>query len=164
MDAGSRGNPTTCFVARPQHPVVNFPAIDLVNNINNRQRPMHQFYRWEMVFNLLRAVTGRKPRSLNHLPLTRRYAVQIADDNENLNPEGQRTSPWLQSLSWFTGSCKVCLLECLQGVILRNRKRHLEAARWHTDLVCKREKQADHIGVMAAAVLARAKDGNHEAP
>jgi len=68
----------------------------------------------------------------------------------------------LQSLSRITGSWKVCFLECLQGVILRNEMRHLEAARWHTDLVLKREKQADHIGMRAAAVLARAKDGNDE--
>ena len=34
--------------------------------------------------------------------------------------------------------------------------RHLEAARGHTDLVLKREKQADRIGMMAAAVLAGA--------
>jgi hypothetical protein len=40
--------------------------------------------------------------------------------------------------------------------------RHLEAARWHKDLVLKREKQADHIGMRAAAVLARSKDGNDE--
>jgi hypothetical protein len=30
---------------------------------------------------------------------------------------------------------------------------HLEAARWHTDLVLKREKLADRIGRRAAAVL-----------
>jgi hypothetical protein len=94
-----------------------------------------------MAFDLLQAFTGRKPRSLDHLPLTWRYAV-----------EGQRTIQ-----SW-----KVFFLECLQGVILRNGMRHLEAARWHTDLVLKREKQADHIGMRAAAVLARAKDGNDE--
>jgi hypothetical protein len=87
-----------------------------------------------------------------------------ADEKEHLNPEGQRTIRRLHSLSWLTDPWKVRLLECLQGVILRNRKRHLEAARWHTDLVCKREKQADHIGTMAAAVLARAKDGNDETP
>ena len=83
-----------------------------------------------------------------------------ADDKEHLNREGQRSNQW--SLSWLTGSWKVYLLECLQAVILRNRKRHLEAVGWHTDLVRKREKQADHIGMMAAAVLARAKDGNDE--
>ena len=87
-----------------------------------------------------------------------------ADKKERLNPEGQRTIHWLHSLSWLTGPWEVRLLECLQGVILRNRKRHLEAARWHTDLVRKREKQADHIGLMAAAVLARATDGNDETP
>jgi hypothetical protein len=104
-----------------------------------------------MAFNLLQAFTGRKPRSLDHLPLTWRYTV-----------EGQRTIPSLQSLSRLTGSWKVFFLECLQGVILRNGMRHLEAARWHTDLVLKREKQADQIGMRAAAVLARAKDGNDE--
>ena len=35
-----------------------------------------------MVFDRLQASTGRKPRSLDHLPLTRRYAVRIADDKE----------------------------------------------------------------------------------
>jgi hypothetical protein len=89
-----------------------------------------------MTFDLLQAFTGRKPRSLDHLPLTWRYTV-----------EGQRTIQSLQSLSRLTGSWKVCFLE---------------AARWHTDLVLKREKQADHIGMRAAAVLARAKDGNDE--
>jgi hypothetical protein len=92
----------------------------------------------EMNFNLLQGVTGRKPGSLDRL----------------------RTIPRLPSLSWLPGSWEVRLLERLQGVILRNRKRHLEAALWHTDLVRKREKQADHIGIMAAAVLARAQDGN----
>jgi hypothetical protein len=115
-----------------------------------------------MDFNLLQAFTGRKPRTLDHLPLTRRYAVRIASDNAHLNDEGQRTIPSLQTLSRLTGSWKVCFLECLQGVILRNGMRHLEAARWHTDLVLKREKQADHIGMRAAAVLARSKDGNDE--
>jgi hypothetical protein len=115
-----------------------------------------------MDFNLLHAVTGRKPRSLDHLPLTWRYAGRIAGDKERLNNEGQRTIPSLQSLSRLTGSWKVCFLECLQGVILRNGMRHLETARWHTDLVLKREKQADHIGMRAAAVLARTKDGNDE--
>jgi hypothetical protein len=104
-----------------------------------------------MTFDLLQAFSGRKPRSLDHLPLTWRYTV-----------EGQRTIQSLQSLSRLTGSWKVFFLECLQGVILRNGMRHLEAARWHTDLVLKREKQADHIGMRAAAVLARAKDGNDE--
>ncbi len=65
-------------------------------------------------------------------------------------------------LSRLTGYWKVYFLECLQSVILRNGMRHLEAARWHKDLVLKREKQADHIGMSAAAVLARAKDGNDE--
>jgi hypothetical protein len=68
----------------------------------------------------------------------------------------------LQTLSRLTGSWKVRFLEYLQGVILRNRMRHLETARWHTDLVLKREKQADRIGTRAAAILARAKDGNDE--
>ncbi len=113
-----------------------------------------------MDFNLLQAFTGRKPRSLDHLPLTRHYAVRIADDRARLNNEGQRTIPSLQSLSRLTVFWKVCFLECLQGVILRNGMRHLQAARWHTDLVLKREKQADHIGIRAAAVLARTKDGN----
>ena len=115
-----------------------------------------------MAFNRLQASTGRKPRGLDHLPLTWRYAVRIADVNERFNNEGQRTIQSLQTLSRLTGSWKVCFLECLQGVILRNGMRHLEAARWHTDLVLKREKQADHIGMRAAAVLARAKDGNDE--
>jgi hypothetical protein len=88
-----------------------------------------------MTFDLSQAFTERKPRSLDHLPWTRR-------------------------LSRLTGSWKVFFLECLQGVILRNGMRHLETARWHKDLVLKREKQADHIGMRAAAVLARAKDGN----
>jgi hypothetical protein len=35
-----------------------------------------------MVFDRIQAPIGRKPRSLDHLPLTRRYAVRIADDNE----------------------------------------------------------------------------------
>ena len=115
-----------------------------------------------MAFNLLQAFTGRKPRSLDHLPLTWRYAVRIADVNERFNNEGQRTIQSLQTLSRLTGSWKVCFLECLQGVILRNGMRHLETARWHTDLVLKREKQADQIGMRAAAALARAKDGNDE--
>ena len=114
-----------------------------------------------MDFNRLQAFTGRKPRSLDHLPLTRRYAVRIADDKEHLNNKGQRTIQSLQSLGRLTGSWKVCFLECLQGVILRNGMRHLEAARWHADLVLKREKQSDYIGMRAAAVLARAK-GNDE--
>jgi hypothetical protein len=115
-----------------------------------------------MDFNLLQAFTGRKPRSLYYLPLTRRYAVRIAADKELLSNEGQGTIQSLQSLGRLTGSWKVCFLECLQGVILRNGMRHLDAARWHTDLVLKREKQADHIGMRAAAVLAHAKDGNDE--
>jgi hypothetical protein len=112
-----------------------------------------------MDFNLLQAFTGREPRSLDHLPSTMRYAVRIADDKKHLNKKGQRTIRSLQRLSSLTGSWKVCFLECLQGVILRNGMRHLEAARRHADLVFKREKQADHIGRRAAAVLARAKDG-----
>jgi hypothetical protein len=115
-----------------------------------------------MDINLLHASPGRKPRSLDHLPLTRRNAVQIGGDKEHLNRKGQWSLQSLQSLSRLTGSWKVCFLECLQGVILRNGMRHLDAARWHKDLVLKREKQADHIGTMAAAVLARAKDGNDE--
>jgi len=99
-----------------------------------------------MDFNLLQAFTGRKPRSLDHLPLTWRYTV-----------EGQRTIQSLQSLSRLTGSWKVCFLDYLQGVILRNGMRHLEAGRWHTDLALKREKQADRIGRRAAAVLASAR-------
>jgi hypothetical protein len=110
----------------------------------------------------MQAFTGRKPRSLDHLPLTRRYAVRIADDKEQLSKDGERTIRPLQSLSSLTGTWKVCFLEHLQGVILRNGMRHLEASRWHADLVVKREKLADHIGRRAAAVLARAKDGNDE--
>ena len=101
-------------------------------------------------------------RAVSILPLTRRYAVRISGDKEHLNNERQRTIQSLQTLSRLTGSWKVCFLECLLGVILRNGMRHLEAARWHTDLVLKREKQADQIGMRAAAVLARAKDGNDE--
>jgi hypothetical protein len=107
-----------------------------------------------MTFDLPQALTGRKPRSLDHLPLTRRYAVRISGDKEHLNNERQRTIQSLQTLSRLTGSWKVCFLECLQGVILRNGMRHLE--------VLKREKQADQIGMRAAAVLARTKDGNDE--
>ncbi len=115
-----------------------------------------------MNFNLLQGVTGRKPGSLDRLPATRRDAARTADDKERVNREGQRAIPRLPSLSWLPGSWEVRLLERLQGVILRNRKRHLEAVMWHTDLVRKREKQADHIGIMAAAVLARAQDRNEE--
>ena len=93
---------------------------------------------------------------------TERYEVRIADDKAHLGNEGQRTIQSSQGLSRLTGSWKVFFLECLQGVILRNGMRHLETARWHTDLVLKREKQADHIGMRAAAILARAKDGNDE--
>ena len=71
-------------------------------------------------------------RAVDHLPLTWRYVVRIVDDKEHLNNEGKRTMQSLQSLSRITGSWKVCFLECLQGVILRNEMRHLEAARWHT--------------------------------
>jgi hypothetical protein len=74
----------------------------------------------------------------------------------DLTKEGQRTIQSSQGLSRLTGPWKVCFLECLQGVILRNKMHHLEAARWHTDLVLKREKQADSIGRRAAAVLASA--------
>ena len=35
-----------------------------------------------MDFNRIQASIARKPRSLDHLPLTRRYAVRIAGDNE----------------------------------------------------------------------------------
>jgi len=115
-----------------------------------------------MDFKLPQAFTGHKPRSLDHLPVIGRYAVRIADAKELLNNEGQEVIQPLRSLSRLAGSSMVCFLECLQGVILRNGMRHLEAARWHADLVLKREKQADHIGVRAAAVLARAKDGNDE--
>jgi hypothetical protein len=108
-----------------------------------------------MHFNLRQAVTGREPRSFVHLPLTGREAAQIGSNNEHLNNEGQMTIQSLQSFSSLTGPWKVYFLECLQGIILRNGLRHLEAARWHTDLVRKREKQADHIGMRAAAVLAR---------
>jgi hypothetical protein len=110
-----------------------------------------------MDFNLLQAFTGRKPRSLDHLPLTGRYAIR----NAHLNNEGQ-TIPSLRTFSRLAGFWKVCFLECLQGVILRNGMRHLETARWHADLVLKREKQADHFGRRAAAVLARARNGNDE--
>jgi hypothetical protein len=115
-----------------------------------------------MDFNLLHAFTGRKPRSLDHLPLTRRYAVRIAGDNAHLNNEGQTTILSLQTLTRLTCFWKVRFLEFLQGAILRNRMRHLETARWHADLVLKREKQADRIGARAAAILARAKDGHEE--
>jgi hypothetical protein len=116
-----------------------------------------------MAFDLLHGFTGRKPRSLDHLPLPRRYAVRTAAGNlANLSKQGQGTiHPW-QSLSRLTGSWELRFLECLQGVILRNGIRHLEAARWHTDLVLQREKQADRIGMRAATVLARAKDGDDE--
>ena len=101
-----------------------------------------------MDFNLLQASTGR---------------VRIAaDELPDLTKEGQRTIQSSQGLSRLIGPWKVYFLECLQGVIVRNGMHHLEAARWHTDLVLKREKQADRIGMRAAAVLARAKDGNDE--
>ena len=102
-----------------------------------------------MDYSLLLASTGR---------------VRIAADTElpDLNKEGQRTIQSSQGLSRLTGSWKVCFLDCLHGVILRNRMRHLEAAQWHTDLALKRERQADRIGVRAAAVLAGAKGGNDE--
>jgi hypothetical protein len=96
-----------------------------------------------MDFNLLQASTGR---------------VRIAADKElpNLTKEGERTIQSSQGLSRLIGPWKVWFLECLQGVIVRNGMHHLEAARWHTDLVLKREKQADRIGRRAAAVLASA--------
>jgi hypothetical protein len=101
-----------------------------------------------MAFNLLLASSGR---------------VRIAADRElpDLNKEGQRTIQSSQGLSRLTGSWKVCFLECLQGVILRNGMRHLEAARLHSDLALKREKQADRIGMRAAAVLASAGQPRH---
>jgi hypothetical protein len=100
-----------------------------------------------MAFNLLQASTGR---------------VRIAADKElpDLN-KGQRTIQSLQSLSRLTSSWNVCFLECLHGVILRNGMRHLEAAQWHMDLALKREKQADRIGMRAAAVLASAGQPRH---
>jgi hypothetical protein len=93
-----------------------------------------------MDYNLLQASTGR---------------VRIAADTElpDLNKKGQRTIQSSQGLSRLTASWKVCFLECLQGIILRNGMRHLEAARWHTDLALKREKHADRIGMRAAAFL-----------
>jgi hypothetical protein len=96
-----------------------------------------------MDFNLLQASTGR---------------VRIAADKElpDLNKEDQRTIQVSQSLSRLTGSWKVGFLECLLGVILGNGMRHLETARWHTDLALIREKQADRIGRRAAAILAKA--------
>jgi len=110
-----------------------------------------------MDINLLQASTGREPRTLDHLPLPRRDAVRICDDKEQLSHKGQRTIQSFQGLIRLIGSWKVCFLECLQGVILRNGMRHLEAARWHADLVHKREKQSDQIGMRAAAILARTK-------
>jgi hypothetical protein len=94
-----------------------------------------------MDFNLLQASTGR---------------VRIAADKElpDLTKEGHRTIQSSHGLSRLAGSWKVCFLDYLQGVILRNRMRHLEAGRWHRDLALKREKQADRIGRRAAAVLA----------
>ena len=97
-----------------------------------------------MDFNLLQASTGR---------------VRIAaDELLDLTKEGQRTIQSTQGLSRLIGPWKVYFLECLQGVIVRNGMHHLEAARWHTDLVFKREKQADRIGRRAAAVLASADE------
>ena len=96
-----------------------------------------------MDFNLLQASTGR---------------VRIAaDELPDLTKEGQRTIQSSQGLSRLIGPWKVYFLECLQGVIVRNGMHHLEAARWHTDLVLKREKHADRIGRRAAAVLASAE-------
>ena len=119
-----------------------FRHTDLLNNINGRLTYSTNAHRWEMDFNLLQAATG----------------VRIAADKElpDLTKEGQRTIQSSQGLSRLIGPWKVWFLECLQGVILRNRMHHLEAARWHTDLVLKREKQADSIGRRAAAVLCRA--------
>src|SRR6202030_4682882 len=95
-----------------------------------------------MDFNLLQASTGR---------------VRIAaDELPDLTKEGQRTIQSSQGLSRLIGPWKVYFLECLQGVIVRNGMHHLEAARWHTDLVLKREKQADRIGRGAGAGLAGA--------
>jgi hypothetical protein len=96
-----------------------------------------------MDFTLLQASTGR---------------VRIAADKEvpDLTKEGQRTIQSSKGLSRLIGPWKVGFLECLQGVIVRNGMHHLEAARWHTDLVLKREKQADSVGRRAAAVLASA--------
>lgn len=95
-----------------------------------------------MAFNLLQASTRQ---------------FRIAADKELPDfKECQRTIPSLQSLRRLISSWNVRFLECLQGVILRNRIRHIEAARLHTDLALKREKQADRIGVRAAAVLAGA--------
>jgi hypothetical protein len=97
-----------------------------------------------MDFNLLQASTGR---------------VRIAaDELPDLTKEGQRTIQSSQGLSRLIGPWKVYFLECLQGVIVRNGMHHLEAARWHTDLVLKREKQADRIGRRAAAVHASADE------
>ncbi len=115
-----------------------------------------------MDFDLLHPLTWRKLHSVDHLPLAGRSAVRIASDNAHFNKEGRRTIQSLPSWASLAGSCKVCFLEYLHGLILRNRMRHLEAAAWHADLVLKREKQADHIGKRAAAVLARAEDGNDE--
>jgi len=72
-----------------------------------------------MDFNLRQASTGR---------------VRIAADKElpDLNKEGQRTIQSSQDLSRLAGSWKVCFLDYLHRVILRNRMRHLEAGRWHT--------------------------------
>jgi membrane protein YqaA with SNARE-associated domain len=65
-------------------------------------------------------------------------------------------STWRVRIAALAGSWKVCFLDYLLGVILRNRMRHLEAGQWHTDQALKREKQADRIGRRAAAVLASA--------
>src|ERR1700726_309446 len=75
--------------------------------INGRLTYSTNAHRWEMDFNLLQASTGR---------------VRIAADKElpDLTKEGQRTIRSSQGLSRLIGPWKVCFLECLQGVILRN--------------------------------------------
>ncbi len=116
-----------------------------------------------MAFDLLHAVSGRKPRRPNHLALPGRYAGRIgADKLADINEEGQTTVLPLHALRRLTSACELRLLECLQGIVLHNGLRHLEAARRHTNVVVQREKQADRIGVMAASVLARANGGNDE--
>ncbi|HEY8031048.1 MAG TPA: hypothetical protein VIF02_01390 [Methylocella sp.] len=116
-----------------------------------------------MAFDRLHAVPGRKPHRLDHMVLPGRYADRIGTDKlADINRDGQRTVLPLQTLRRLTGACKLRFLESLQGVILRNGLRHLEAARRHTNIVVQREKQADRIGVMAASVLARANGSNDE--
>jgi hypothetical protein len=55
-----------------------------------------------MVFDQIQASTGRKPRSLDYLPLTRRYAVRIADDNEL--PELAALAEW--HIPGITNACE----------------------------------------------------------